>query len=185
MCNDLIIVLDVARKCLCFFPSLKCANNRSQRKGIHYEFQGLKGRVSGDGRVLNQTAVRMPCCVGPGWGRQIGFHSVGVPSLPSMAPCPSPQTFQHRPESLDLGKTCPVMIDSWVASGWKFQVHTPISTLNTVLEFPLSGDLHSFCFCSRSAHQCSPSKCNLLCRHLVCMNSRHWLTGLLILIGFG
>ena len=136
----------MAWKCLCFFPSLKCANNRSQRKGIHYEFQGLKGRVSGDGRVLNQTAVWMPCCVGPDWGRHIGFHSAGVPSLPSMAPCPSSQTFQHLPEPSDLGKTCPVMIDSWVASGWKFQVHATISTLNTVLEFPLSGDLHNFCF---------------------------------------
>lgn len=160
-------------------------NNRSQRKGIHYEFQGLKGHVSGDGRVLNQTAVWMPCCVGPDWVRQIGFHSAGVPSLPSMVPCPSSQTFQHLLEPLDLGKTCPVMIDSWVASGWKFQVQAPISTLNTVLEFPLSGGLYDFCFCSRSAHQCSPSKCSLLCRHLVCTNSRHWLPGLLILTGFG
>lgn len=160
-------------------------NNRSQRKGIHYEFQVLKGRVSGDGRVLNQTAVWMPSCVGSDWGRQIGFYPAGVPSLPSMAPCPSSHTFQHLPELLDLGKTCLVMIDSWVASGWEFQVQAPIPTLNTVLEFPLSGDLHDFCFCSRSAHQCSPSKCILLCRHLVCMKSRHWLPGLLILIGFG
>ena len=84
-------------------------NNRSQRKRIHYEFQGLKGRVFWSGGSL--VKFRRGCCYAAldQTGRQVGFYTVGVPSLPSMAPCPSPQTSQHLPEHLDLGKTLPAL----------------------------------------------------------------------------
>lgn len=153
-------------------------NNRSQRIGIPHEFQGHKGH-SGDGvrGVLCQIPVWM------GWTRLRQANwllDTWSPFLAFHGTLPSPQTSKYLHSPLDPRKICPFVLDSPVARGSKFPGPAPLSTLITVLEFPLAWEC-AIAVCSAgllsNAHPSGP-------RRLSCVSSIHWFPGLLILTGF-
>lgn len=64
------------------------------------------------------------------WSPFLAFHGT----------LPSPQTSKYLHSPLDPRKICPFLLGSPVARGSKFPGPAPLSTLITVLEFPLAWD---------------------------------------------